>query len=53
MAMGSRSVVLYRFRLSAAAVTSTAAHSEKAISTGMHTRIKCRVFFTASRNAWL
>ena len=52
MAMGSRSVALYR-RLSAAAVTSTAVHSEKAISTGMHTRIKCRVFFTASRNAWL
>lgn len=53
MAIGSRMVVLYRLRLSAAPVIRMETHSEKAISTGMHTRIKCRVFFTASRNAWL
>ena len=54
MAIGSMIVVLYRLRLSAAPVTRMAVHSEKAISAGMHTSgTKCRVFFTASRNAWL
>ena len=42
MAIGSRMVVLYRLRLSAAPVIRMETHSEKAISTGMHTRIKCR-----------